>query len=388
MHSVASAQVVVEGLVRAGASESVLLESGAGRYLAEPLLAGAAVPAHACSAMDGWALAASDASRPLRAGAQPIYAGDPPGRTLGPGEAMRIFTGGLLPAGADCVVREEVADLERGEVRVRARPAVGENVRLAGEDVAAGAVALERGTQLGPRQLGFCAALGVDRLCVTRRPRIGLLSTGDEIARGMIQDSNGQALAQALRAVGCEVEAHVVSDEPERLRAGFGGLLASCDAVLSTGGVSVGEKDLVPAALEALGARILVHGVSMKPGKPFLVATLGARPVFALPGSPSACLVAFEVFVRPAVLALAGAAQRNRRALSLPLQEAVSGRPGRTRFLWARLTATGQVEPLGRDTAQIRGPALAQALVRVPEEVGDLAAGALVETWLLEGSAP
>jgi molybdopterin molybdotransferase len=122
----------------------------------------------------------------------------------------------------------------------------------------------------------------------------------------------------------------------------------------------------------------------MKPGKPFLFATVGGKPVVGLPGSPSACLVAFEVFARPALLRLAGAARVFRTALRLPLADAAEGRPGRTRFLWASIGEDGRVRPLGRDAAQVRGPALAGALLRIPDDAGDVGAGQLVETWLLD----
>jgi molybdopterin molybdotransferase len=153
------------------------------------------------------------------------------------------------------------------------------------------------------------------------------------------------------------------------------------------GGVSVGERDHVPAALARLGADVRVHGVPMKPGKPFLFALASGKPVLGLPGSPSACLVAFEVFARPALLALAGAARRERPAVPLRLAAPASGKPGRARLLWARVEPGGRARPLGRDSAQVRGPALADALLLVPEGAGDLAEGDVVTAWLLEDDA-
>jgi molybdopterin molybdotransferase len=174
-----------------------------------------------------------------------------------------------------------------------------------------------------------------------------------------------------------------VGDNDAALRASLAEAVAGADAVVTIGGVSVGEKDLVAGVLASLGASIRVHGVPMKPGKPFLFALLGDKPVLGLPGSPSACLVAFEVFARPALLRLSGAARIHRPLAWLPLAEGAEGRPGRTRFLWAALEPDGRVRPVGRDAAQVRGPALAQALVRIPEGLGDVAAGERVETWLL-----
>ncbi len=177
------------------------------------------------------------------------------------------------------------------------------------------------------------------------------------------------------RPVGADVAA--VESPPSRR------VSRSCDALVTTGGVSVGERDHVPEALRRLGADIRVHGVPMKPGKPFLFATCGGKPALGLPGSPSACLVAFEVFARPALLKLAGAGRLLRPVVHLPLAGGAEGRPGRARLLWAELTSDGRVRPLGRDAAQVRGPALAEALLFIPEGTGNLADGEAVETWLL-----
>jgi molybdopterin molybdotransferase len=334
-----------------------------------------------CAGLDG----ASNASwRVVRT----VYAGEQPGAALGAGEAARIYTGAPLPPGADAVVREEGACAEGERVTFSEPPRPGVNVRAAGEDVAAGAEALAAGARLGPRQVALAVAVGAEALEVVRRPRVVVLSTGDEVVAGCTPDSNGPALAGAIAALGCEVERARAGDDPGALRAALEAALARADAVVTVGGVSVGARDHVPAAVEAAGGEVLVHGVPMKPGKPFLFARAGGKPVFGMPGSPSACLVAFEVFARPALLALAGAARRTRRALPLPLAEPVSGRPGRARFLGATVEAAGTVRPVGRDAAQIRGPALADALVRLPADAGELAAGAPVETWLLEDGAP
>jgi molybdopterin molybdotransferase len=210
-----------------------------------------------------------------------------------------------------------------------------------------------------------------------------VLSTGDEVVTGRTPDSNGVAEAGLVRALGLEVERRAVEDRQEAVSAAIADAARACHAVITIGGVSIGERDHVAAALAALGADVRVHGVPMKPGKPFLFALLGASPVLGLPGSPSACLVAFEVFARPALLALAGAARRERPAIPVRLAEASSGRPGRARLLWARLEPGGRARPLGRDAAQVRGPALADALLLVPADAGDLPEGTEVTAWLL-----
>jgi molybdopterin molybdotransferase len=183
------------------------------------------------------------------------------------------------------------------------------------------------------------------------------------------------------------VERRAAPDRLDAVVAVLEEALAACDAVVTIGGVSVGERDHVPAALRALGAEVRVHGVPMKPGKPFLFALRGGRPVLGLPGSPSACLVAFEVFARPALLALAGSAVRHRPALRLKLAEPAGGRPGRARLLWARLEPDGRVRPVGRDAAQVRGPALADALLCFEAGEGERPEGAEVTAWLLGDGA-
>ncbi len=327
--------------VRPVAAEDVPLAGSLGRYLAADALARVEAPPHTCSAMDGYAVRAADVAGPCAlAVAQTIYAGDVPTRPLGPHEAARIFTGATLPEGADAVVREEATRVEGRRVELLGAARVGENVRRAGEDVARGALALAAGTRIGARQVGGAPARSA------------------------------------------------VPDRVEDVRAALEAALAVADAVVTVGGVSVGERDHVPEALAAIGAEVRVHGVPMKPGKPFLFALARGKPVLGLPGSPSACLVAFEVFARPALLALAGAARCERTAIPVRLSEAVEGRPGRARLLWARLEPGGAARPLGKDSAQIRGPALADALLLVPAGTGNLPAGAVVTAWLLEEDAP
>jgi molybdopterin molybdotransferase len=365
-------------------AEAIVVGQAASRVLARPALATRAAPPFDCSAMDGYAVRQIDLPGPreLVVG-RTVFAGDDPGPALGPGEAVRIFTGAPLPSGADAVVREESTEVRGDRVLLRHAARPGENVRRAGEDVPEGGEALPAGVRIGPRQRALLEAVGCRDLEVHRRPRIALLSTGDEVLRGRTADSNGAALAGLLLEAGVAVRRGAVADDAAEIRAALGEAAASADAVITIGGVSVGQKDLVAGALQDLGAEVRVHGVPMKPGKPFLFAFLGGKPVFGLPGSPSACLVSFEVFARPAILRLAGATRIFRPVAWLPLAEGCEGRPGRARFLWASLLPDGRVRPIGRDAAQVRGPALAQALVRIGEGAGDVPEGERVETWLL-----
>jgi molybdopterin molybdotransferase len=369
-------------------AEEVASEAALGRYLAAAALARIPAPPHTCSAMDGYAVRAAEVRGPCALPVKgAVYAGDAPG-PLALGATTRIFTGATLPEGADAVVREEAVRAEGAVARFAAAAAPGENVRRAGEDVAAGGLALEPGARIGGRQAALLEAVGATALSVRRRARVAVLSTGDEVVSARTPDSNGAALAALVRALGAEPSRRAVGDRLDAVADAIAAAVAEADAVVTVGGVSVGERDHVPAALARLGADVRVHGVPMKPGKPFLFALAGGKPVFGLPGSPSACLVAFEVFARPGLLALAGAARRERPAVPVRLAEAAAGRPGRARLLWARLEPGGRARPLGRDTAQVRGPALADALLLVPADAGDLPEGAEVTAWLLDDDAP
>jgi molybdopterin molybdotransferase len=371
------------------AAEDLPLRAALGRYLAEDALARVEAPPHTCSAMDGYAVRARDVPGPCALPVvSTVYAGDAPARALGPGEAARIFTGATLPDGADAVVREEAARAEGCRVRFLEAARPGENVRRAGEDVARGGLALPAGSRIGARQAALLAAVGVDPVPVRRRPRVAIVSTGDEVVSGRIPDSNGVAVEALVAALGAAPSRSAVGDRLEAVEAALRAALAAADAVVTIAGVSVGERDHVPAALARVGADVRVHGVPMKPGKPFLFALAGGKPVLGLPGSPSACLVAFEVFARPALLALAGAARRGRPEVPLRLAEPASGRAGRARLLWARVEPGGRARPVGRDAAQVRGPALADALLLVPAGAGDLPEGAELTAWLLDDDAP
>jgi molybdopterin molybdotransferase len=373
-------------LVRPVEGEPVALDEAAGRWLLEPVHAAVASPPSDCSAMDGYAVRSEEVRGPARLALRTtVFAGDALVAPLGPGQADRVLTGAVVPAGADAVVREEAVRVEGGEVVFSAPARPGENVRRAGEDVPAGGLALPAGVRLGARQRALLRAVGVELVRVHRRPRVRVVSTGDEVVSGRLPDSNGLAVASLCEALGAEVSRARAPDRMEEVRHAISAARDAAELVVTIGGASVGPRDLVPQALADLGADVRVHGVPMKPGKPFLFALLGGTPVAGLPGSPSACLAAFEAFVRPALLTISGAARTLRTELAVRLAEPVSGRPGRARLLWAGLEPGGRARPLGRDAAQIAGPAMADALLAIPAGAGDLAEGAEVTAWLLDG---
>ena len=310
--------------------EQVPLTRALRRVLAESVVSSLDVPPWPNSSMDGYAVRSADtrrasASAPIRLSiAGRVAAGHVPERALGTGEAFRIFTGGPMPEGADGVIPQEEVSVDGGALVVPRPVKAGDFVRPQGEDVRAGEGVLDAGRLLGPAELGVLAALGRSVVRVVRRPRVGVLSTGDEIVDlggrpgpGQIQNSNTYSLmAQVDDAGGDPVSLGVAPDRLEEIEARLRWGL-DCDLLISSAGVSVGEHDVVKAALVRLGAEQHLWLVDMRPGKPIAFATIPsagkrALPVFALPGNPVSAMVTFELFVRPAILRLGGHARLQR----------------------------------------------------------------------------
>jgi len=338
-------------------SEHVELPHALHRVLAEDVAAGADIPPWPNSSMDGYALRGGDtrgaaAGNPARLRlAGRVAAGALSDRALTAGEAYRIFTGAPMPDGADAVIPQEDVTEDGGMVAIPRRVEVGEYVRPRGEDIKAGETVLGAGRLLGAGEIGLLAALGRARIRVVKRPRVGILSTGDEIADlgtalgpGQIRNSNSYSLmAQVVEAGGEPVLLGVAPDNLEaienRLEWGLG-----CDVLISSAGVSVGEHDFVKAALARLGAEQHLWLVDMRPGKPIAFSTIpvasrGAVPVFALPGNPVSAMVTFELFVRPALLRMGGHARLDRPVASARALGRIDN-PGRRRgYLRVTLTA-------------------------------------------------
>ena len=289
-------------------SEAVALADANGRVLAEDLVAEAPLPPFPSSAVDGYAVRSVDAGKTLGVAGESA-AGRPFAGALRPGSAVRILTGGVVPDGSDCVVMVEDVTVAGEQVTVPAGLRAGSNVHRVGDDLRAGDRILSAGTQLGAAEIGIAAATGRATVRVRRRPRVALMSTGDELVEvgrkagpGQIPDSNRWALLAALREAGADVR--VLGIAPDRagpMRELVTGALRDADALVTSGGVSVGTHDLIKPLLESLGD-VHIGRVKLKPGKPFTFATLGGGKVaFGLPGFPVSSLVTFEVFVRPAL---------------------------------------------------------------------------------------
>ena len=366
-----------------------------GRVLAEDLIAPAALPAFPSSAVDGYAVRAADAGKTLRVIGESA-AGRPFDGKVGPGSAIRILTGGALPDGADCVVMVEDVE-EKGDVVIVPAPLKsGQNFHAPGADLRVGERVLAAGEQLGAAELGLAAALGFPRLPVFRRPRVALMSTGDELVevgakpgRGQIVDSNRWALLAALREAGAEVRGLGIGpDEPDALRKLVVDSLREVDVLVTSGGVSVGTHDLVKPLLESLGT-VHVGRVKLKPGKPFTFATLPeGRLAFGLPGFPVSSLVTFEVFVRPALRKMQGFARLQRP--SLPVRLGYDARATADRTEYQRVTLRREGHELVAETtgsqssSRLMSLAGAHALVRIPAGDQGIKAGTTVEAIILE----
>jgi molybdopterin molybdotransferase len=299
-------------------AEPVGLREASGRILAAAVSAADDIPGFDNSAMDGFAVRAEDtAGAPLALSvAGESRAGHPAERGLGPGEAIAISTGAMLPDGADAVVRVEDTSREGESVRIEAAVEPGTAVRRAGEDVRAGEPLLEPGTRLGAAEVGALAAVGRGEVECARRPRVAMLVTGDELVEpglplgpGQIRNSNAYAVPPLVIEAGAElVGVGMAGDDRAGTRAALERSLEGADAVIVSGGVSVGEHDHVRPALESLGAEQVFWGVSLRPGKPtyFGIAPEG-QLVFGLPGNPVSAMVTFVLFARPAILAMQGA---------------------------------------------------------------------------------
>ncbi len=363
-----------------GAREIPLLDA-VGRTLAADVVADRDVPPFRNSAMDGYAVRGADvAAAPVRLkviGA--VAAGDMPHRPVGAGEAMRIMTGAPMPEGADTVVRVEDTDNADDVVTVTAATRTGISVRQAGEDLKKGVTVLAAGTVLRPAEIGLLASLGVPKPLVIARPRVAVLSTGDELVDvsltpgpGKIRDSNRYSVGSAIWAASCGPWLRpVVRDTPEALRAALRDAMEA-DAIVTSGGVSVGDHDWVKPVVSELG-RIDVWAIAIRPGRPLAFGELradGGRavPIFGLPGNPVSALLTFELFVRPALLKMSGRTKLFRPRVQAKLLDAVD-KPAELRFFARGIhdAAAGTVRLTGpQGSGILRSMSLANCLLDLP----------------------
>lgn len=365
-----------------------------GLVLTRDLQADQNLPPFPNSAMDGFAVRAVDVAvvpvtLPV---AGESAAGHPSQSPLAPGTAVRIMTGAAIPDGADTVVKVEDTDPGDHHVVINVATSAGTAVRPIGSDVEAGAVVIRAGTRLNLNHRGVLAALGLDRVAVRRRPRVAVLSTGDEVldesaaalGAGQIRDTNRPMLLEAVRELGgTPVDLGVVPDETAALRQTFLQAAEESDLVISSGGVSMGDYDLVKRILDETGG-IEFWKVAMKPAKPFAYGRIGSTPFFGLPGNPVSVMVAFEQFARPALLKMMGARRLFRPRLRGVLGSDVSTDPAKTVFLRMALTRDGNggflAHPAGEQGSHVLSAlAAADAFAVIHRGWGDLPAGAEVD---------
>lgn len=394
MKPLATAQREVLAAMRLLPEERVPLAGALGFVLAADVRAPHDVPPFDNSGMDGFAVRSVDvADAPVEL----EVVGDVPAGSVAtgpvdPGTTIRIMTGAPIPPGADAVVIVEDSEPVGGaRVRLLSSAVPGQHVRPAGGDIAAGSVVLGAGTRLGPAHLGVLASIGVADPLVRRRPRVAVLSTGDELVPadtrelrpGAIRDSNRPSLVAMLQELGADVlDLGIVSDDARLLRGALGEASDSADAVVTSGGVSMGEHDLVKQVLAETGT-IEFWRVAMQPAKPFAFGFLGGTPLFGLPGNPVSVAVAFEQFVRPALLRRMGAtALFRRRSRGLAGAE-FSTNPDRTVFLRVRVDhrdgSDVAVEAGGQGSNVLSALAAADAFAVIPVGVGRVEAGAPID---------
>jgi molybdopterin molybdotransferase len=332
--------------------ENVGLFAALGRVLAEDVISPLSVPPHDNSAMDGYAFDSSQLQPELSLALRVVgtaFAGKAWAGQVGPGECVKIMTGAIMPAGLDTVVPQEFTRIEGDNVTIPPkllRP--GDNRRLLGEDLMAGQPALRRGQRISPAACGLLASLGLPSVPVVRRLKVAYFSTGDEILslgepprEGAVYDSNRYTVFGLLQGLGCEViDMGVVRDDPALLRAAFTQAAAQADAIITSGGVSVGEADHTKTMMRELGD-VAFWRIAMRPGRPMAVGRIaanagqpGARPaiLFGLPGNPVAVMVTFLAFVRPALLRMMGSHAQPQPLLKARSSEAIRKKPGRTEY--------------------------------------------------------
>jgi molybdopterin molybdotransferase len=387
----------VLGTVLRLGSETVSLGDALGRVLAEPVTAPHDVPHFANSAMDGYAARGGDVSSQ---GATLELVGEVPAggvadTVVETGEAMKIMTGAPMPEGADTVVRVEDTEEENGKVRILAAAAQGAHVRAPGGDLRRGDQVFPSGVRLSATHVGVLASIGVTRPVVSHLPTVAVVSTGDELADpeteelgpGMIRDSNRPMLLALLAETGVEtMDLGAIGDDADVLRATIGRAAAEADVIVTSGGVSMGDYDLIKTVLSA-ETGVEMFKVAMKPGKPFGFGPVGGTPLFGLPGNPVSVLVSFEQLVRPALLAMQGARAILRPRLRGMAGERLESDPEKVEFVRARLVEGRVVRTGGQGSHVLSGAANADFFAVLPVGVALVDEGEEVSVELFRAAA-
>ena len=382
--------------------ETVTLEltNALQHVLAEAVTSPINVPPHRNSAMDGYAVRAEDLSDRDKVELKIIgtaFAGNPFDATVGKGECIRIMTGAQVPAGADTVIMQEHVERHEDVLSVGPGHQAGQNVRHPGEDIAEGDVVLEAGTLLRAAELGLLASLGIPAIKVKRKLRVAFFSTGDELrpvgeplAEGQIYDSNRYTIYGMLKGLDVEIiDLGVIPDDPQAVEDAFNEAATMADAVITSGGVSVGDADYVKQTLDKLG-QVDFWKIAMKPGKPLAFGKIKQAVFFGLPGNPVSVMATFFQFAQPALRRLMGQSRVMPIVIKLPCSETLKKRPGRTDFQRGIMEydADGNlsVRSVGMQASHIlSGMSRANCFIILPREWGNVEAGTLVDVQPFEG---
>ena len=394
MPAEAALRRILAGIEAVEGFEKLAIRSALNRVLAGDVHSRIDVPQHTNSAMDGYALRAGDLPKGGMAELAVIgtsWAGRPYLQPVHPGECVRIMTGAVMPQGTDTVVMQEHAERDGERIRIDDSHRTGQNVRAAGEDVAAGQVVLGAGHRLTPADLGMLAALGTGEVTVRRQLRVAFFSTGDELRSigepldaGAIYDSNRYTLYGMLARLGAAViDMGVVRDTREATRTAFLDAASCADAVITSGGVSVGEADFVKETLDAVG-RVNFWKVAMKPGRPLAFGTVGDAKFFGLPGNPVSVMVTFYQFVQPALRKMMGERVTEPLRMSVRCVSRLRKRPGRTEFQRGVLERDEHDGLVVRKTGEqgsgiLRSMSEANCFIVLPLDSGPVEPGTMVE---------
>lgn len=383
--------------------EKINILNALGRVIGEDITAGRNIPPKDNSAMDGYALRCQDTvgasveNHVLLEVIEDIPAGVVPQRNIAVGQAARIMTGAPIPEGADAVMRMEDTEKEGNSVKIMAEATFKQDIRLVGEDVSEGEVVILKGDILRPAEIGMLASLGRSFVSVYQKPLIAVLATGDELvdidenpSPWKIVNSNSYSIAAQVLDCGASVmQLGIARDERADLIAKFQAALRA-DVIISSGGVSVGDYDLVKDIMKEVGSRMQFWQVAMRPGKPLVYGTIGKTPVFGLPGNPVSSMVSFEQFIRPAILKMMGHKKIFRKTIRARLKGAIKKRKGLMHFVravvedangWYTASTTGE-----QGSGILKSMVRANGLIVLPEETEFVKAGSEVTVQLLDTS--
>ena len=379
-------------------TEKLPLAEASGRRLAEEITAPMDQPPFDRSPLDGYALRAADTAgacreRPVSlAVADTLYAGDAPRVPVTPGRAVRVMTGAMLPPGCDCVLKQEDTDMGSPVVEIYASLRPGDNYVYRGEDYRAGTCLLPAGSRVDAAAVGVLSSAGITEVAVRRRPRVGVLSTGDEVVEpgvrplpaGKIYGANLPLLLARLRELGVEnVTGQLAGDDPRAVAEAMARMLETCDLLITTGGVSVGDKDIFHQALPLLGAERVFWKLRLKPGSPAMFSRYGGKPILSLSGNPFAAFTTFELLARPLLAALSGEPEllprREKAVLDTPFPKG----SGIRRFVRGKYENGHVSLPEGHSSGVLRSLVGCSCLVDIPAGGGPLAAGETVDILML-----